>query len=193
MLASSLPGASLEWQALDDPIGAWGLTLDGDLIGEFSWSRDREGVRVELGPEIWQLGLEGTFLIRGMATRVGSRTPQLLYAGNLRQGMALCREGRHFMLISHVDPGVGQWTGFDDSEGNGVVRVRVKVGGGRIWSEVSVAPGGAHRDFTERLLVLWGGLQILRHRQPWLSLTAAFARTAGNERVLRRLARDVSP
>jgi hypothetical protein len=192
MFASSLSGATLRWHSLDDPIGAWGLSLDGALIAEFSWSGEPPGVRVEAGSELWHLGFAGTFVIRGVETRADSATPQLLYAGNLREGLALCREGREFMLISHLDPSVGQWTGFDDSEGNGVVRVQGRVGGGGIWSEVSVRPDQAHRDFIERLLILWGGLQILRQQRPWLSLTASLATSAATKREIRRLARDAA-
>jgi hypothetical protein len=192
MFASSLSGATLRWHPLDDPIGAWGLSLDGELIAEFSWSREPPGVHVEIGPELWHLGFVGTLVIRGVETRAGSTTPQLLYAGNLREGLALCREGKNFKLISHLDPRVGQWTGFDDTDGNGVVRVQGRSGGGGIWSEVSVRPGNAHREFIERLLILWGGLQILRQQRPWLSLTASIATSAAARRELQRLTEDAT-
>jgi hypothetical protein len=188
MSVPPLNGAALLWHSLDDPIGAWGLSVGGELMAEFSWSREPPGVRVEVGPELWQLGFVGTFVIRGAETRAGSTTPQLLYAGNLREGMALCREGKEFMLISHLDSSVGQWTGFDDTDGNGVVRIRGRVGGGGIWSDVSVTPDTAHRDFIKRLLILWGGLQILRQRRPWLSLTASIATSTAARRELQRLA-----
>ena len=138
-------------------------------------------------------GAWGLFLGEEVITEFAwSATPHLLYAGNLREGLALCREGSRFALVSHLDSGLGQWAGFDDSEGNGVVRVGGRVGGGMIWSEISITPAPAYRTFIERLLILWGGLQILRQRRPWLGLTASIATKAGVARDLRRLARDLA-
>ena len=92
------------------------------------------------------------------------------------------------MLVSDFDRASGPWTGFDDANGTGVLRARVAKGQGRSSWHVSVAPDPRYHAFVGRLVVLWGGLQILHRIQPWLAVTASAVSEESAQRGLDGLA-----
>ena len=192
MSGSSLQGRTLTWHALGDPPGAWCYALDEEIIAELVWSPAHSGVQAEVGSEVWRVHFSGTLLVRGVLTAVASGKPQLVYAGSLRQGLVLCREGGRFVFGSHWDRSLGPWAGFDDADGTGVLQIRGRVGGGGWWSEIAIAPAGPQQGVIKRLLVLWGSLQLLRLRRRWLSLTGGAATAASVQRELGRLAVSVA-
>ncbi|GMV06229.1 MAG: hypothetical protein AMXMBFR53_25050 [Gemmatimonadota bacterium] len=193
MFDSTLLGATLAWHPLDDPPGAWGLTGGDQLLGEFAWSSGDSAVRAELDTEVWRVRVGGTLLVRAAATPAGAPEPALVYAGSLQEGWAVDREGARFALVAHFDAAVGPWRGVDDAGGAGILRARGRVGGGGTWWELSVAPATPHRHRIGGLLVLWGALQVLRARRPWLGLTASLFAKMLAERELGRLTDPAEP
>ncbi len=186
MFETLVMGRSLSWHPLEDPPGAWAYALDGESLAELWWSRADGGVRAEVGTEVWRIAFEGTFLLRAVVCRLERDIPRLLFVGAPRRGVARSPEGREFVLFNRLDRKLGPWTGIDDEEGSGVLRIRGRIGGG-VWSDVSVTDDRSFANFVQPLLLLWGGLQILRVHRPWLPLTTCAASQAEMRRELERL------
>jgi len=187
MLETLVMGRSLSWHPLEDPPGAWAYALDGESLAELWWSAADGEVRAEVGTEVWRIAFTGTFMLRGVIRRMEHDVPRLLFAGAPRRGLARSPEGLEFVLFARLDRKLGPWAGIDDEEGSGVLRIRGRIGGGGVWSDVSVTDDRSFAGFVQPLLLLWGGLQILRVQRPWLPLTTCAASQAAMRRELKRL------
>jgi hypothetical protein len=66
-----------------------------------------------------------------------------------------------------------------------------RVGGGTLWTEVRVTPEPVPGYSLPTLLLLWGGLRILRLRRPWLGLLTAPVSERSTQRALEALAATV--
>jgi hypothetical protein len=188
MLGSILIGRDLEWHATGDTTGNWAYFLDGDLMVEFSWSPEDREVRAEAETRVWRLPFQGAFLLRAGLYEPSSEHPHLWFAGNLRRGLARHRNGQGFTLNSGLARGIGPWVGIDDDQGNSVLRVRGRVGGGDIGLSVTVTPDSRYAASVGSLLLLLGGLQVLRRRNRWLTLTTLFVSEAAVQREIEHLA-----
>ncbi len=191
MFGPSLLGRTLEWHPADDPPGAWAYTSEGEIVAEFRWSRSEGVVRAEFEREVWRVRFAGTFLIRGVL-QDSSGSPRMVYAGSLSRGLARSRDGRGFVLFPGLHREHGPWVGIDSARGDGVVRIRGRVGGGRLWSEVTLSPDPANRGCFGSLLLLWGGLQVLHLRRPWLSFLASGVSERGVQDAIEELARSMA-
>lgn len=185
MLGPCLIGRTLAWRPYPDPPGAWAYTLDDEPVAELTWAEG--GVRVECPDEVGRLELSGLVMLRAVLVSGEKDVPRLWYAGNLTRGLVRCREGRGFTLVRGLDGRVGPWTGFDDANGDGVLRARGRVGGGAVWSEVAVTPDPSFAAAVGPLLVLWGGLRIVHVRRPWLTFTAAVSSERAVQEEIERL------
>ena len=188
MLGSILIGRELEWHATGDMPGSWAYFLDGDLVADFSCSPEGREVRAEAEAEarVWRLLFHGAFLLRAGIYELPSEHPHLLFAGSLRRGLARHRTGQGFTLYSGLSRGIGPWVGIDDDQGNGVLRARGKVGGGVVGLSVTVTPDSRYADSVGSLLLLLGGLQVLRRKNRWLTLTTLFVSEAAVQREIER-------
>lgn len=128
MLGPSLIGRTIVWRPFPDPPGAWAFAVDDEVVAELEWSDG--GIRVECPDEVGRMDLSGTLMIRAVLVSGEKDVPRLWYAGSLMRGLARCREGRGFTYVRGLDREIGLWTGFDDHEGSGVLRVRGRIGGG---------------------------------------------------------------
>lgn len=182
-----LVGKTIDWRPLGDPPGSW-VFADGDeILAELTWSRPERLVRIETAAGVWNIDFQGMLVLRGSLMRSTVEVPELLYAGGLHRGRARAREGRDFVLFSQWDRSLGSWTGFDDADGTGIVRVRGRVGRGEIWSEVTVTPDPFYGSFAPPLVLLWGGLRILQLRHPWLGILSAGASARFAQKEIERL------
>ena len=111
----------------------------------------------------------------------------LVYAGSLHRGLARSARGRGFVFFSQLDRHHGPWSGVDDADGEGILRIRGRLGGGRIWSDVTVAPDARYRDIVGQVLLTWGAIRVLRRRQPWLGLLSMGVSERSTQRALREL------
>lgn len=188
MLGPALIGRTLVWRPHPDPPGAWALTLDDELVAELEWSDG--AVRVECPDEVGRVELSGMLMIRAVLVSGLNDAPRLWYAGNLTRGLARSREGRGFTFVRGLDGRVGPWTGFDDADGDGVLRARGRVGGGAVWSEIAVTPDPVFSVAVGPLLVLWGALRIVHLRRPWLTWTAGVVSERAVQEEIERLTGD---
>jgi hypothetical protein len=113
--------------------------------------------------------------------------PCAWYVGGIHRGLARCREGRGFTRVRGIERGVGPWEGFDDEAGRGVLRIRNRMGGGEVWSEIAVTPDPAFDASAGSLLVVWAALKIVGLRRPWLSLTSSGVTERAVQREIARL------
>jgi hypothetical protein len=167
MFGASLVGRSLEWVPAPDPPGAWTYSVGGEVVAELGWSRSEKLVRAEVDDGVWRMRFGGIAPIRG-ALMDPAAEPRLVYAGSVRGGLARTARGREFVFFSQLDRHQGPWSGVDDADGEGILRFRGRLGGGRIWSDVTVTPDARYRDFVGQVLLTWGAVQVLRRRRPWL-------------------------
>lgn len=192
MFGSLLHGRTLAWHAAQDPPGAWAFSDGDETLAELSWSGEEGLVRAETEGEVWRVRFTGTFLLRAVVESP-RLAPRLLYAGGIGRGLARTPEGRGFVLFSQLDRERGFWVGMDDEEGNGVIRLHDRVGRGTFWTEVRVTPDPVPDDALGSLLLLWGGLRILRLRRPWLGLLTAPVTERSTQRALEALLASVRP
>jgi len=191
MFGESLAGQHVRWSPGLDPPGGWLYALGDDVLAELRWSRSEALVRAEVRDEVWRTRFSGVLPVH--AVLADSREqPQAVYAGSLARGLVLTQERQKFVLFSEVDPARGLWVRVDDTEGQGVLRIQGRVGGGQPWCEVAVSPNTLFRPFLGRLLLLWGSLHLLRLRRPWLSIVSFVASERSVQRALERLAASVS-
>ncbi|MGD8319340.1 MAG: hypothetical protein PVJ02_02760 [Gemmatimonadota bacterium] len=186
MMGSVVLGRTVTFQPSGDPPGAWAFLLDDEVLAEVEWSDG--GVRVDAADEVARLDVSGMFMVRAVLAPVTADRPGLWYAGNLWRGLAVCREGRGFTLVRGLDGGIGPWTGFDDAEGNPVVRIRGRVGRGGFWDEITVTPDLLYARSAGPLLVLWGALRLLRVARPWVFFTSGIASERAVQRAIERMA-----
>ncbi|MGD2120954.1 MAG: hypothetical protein PVJ76_04380 [Gemmatimonadota bacterium] len=187
MLGSSVMGRDLGWHATGDTPVSWAYFLGGDMLAEFSWSPEDREVRAEVGTGVWSLPFRGLFLLQAGVYEASSEQPHLLFAGSLRRGLARHRKGLGFTLYTGLESGIGPWVGIDDEQGNGVLRARGRVGGGKIGLSVTVTPDSRYTAAVGPLLLLLGGLQVLRHKNRWLTLTTLLASEAAVQREIDHL------
>lgn len=187
LLGSFLLGRELVWHPVGDLSGSWAYSLDNRPVAEFWWSPETREVRAEAGTSVWRVPFRGVFLLRGAILGTDAEVPDLFFAGGLREGLAEFPDGPRFTLFSGLDRQSGPWAGIDDDEGNAVVRVRGRIGGGSVWSVVRVTTERRYSRFVGPLLVLSGGLSILRRKIPWLSVTTLAASDAAAQREIERL------
>ena len=186
MLSSVLIGRDLEWHATGDTPGSWAYFLDGSLMAEFSWSPENREVLAEAETRVWRLSFHGAFLLRAGVFEPSREHPHLLFAGSLRRGLARHRHGQGFTLYSGLSRGIGPWVGIDDAQGNGVLRVSGQVGEGVAGLSVGVTPDSRHADSVVSRLLLLGGLQVLRRKNRWLTLTTLLVSEAAAQREIER-------
>lgn len=191
MFGPSLLGQTLQWHRAEDPPGAWAYAAEGEVAAELSWSRSEAAVRAEFDREVWRVRFAGTLLIRGVL-QASDDSPRMVYAGSLRRGLVRADDGRGFVLYPGLDRETGPWIGFDDARGDGVLRIRGRVGGGRPWSEVAVTPDPANRGAFGPLLLLWGGLQLLQWRRPWLGILSSGVSEKAAQKAIEELALSVA-
>jgi hypothetical protein len=165
-------GRTLRWHAIQDPEGGRGLSFGDEILAEMWWSPSDGGVRAEAGDAIWTVDLAGARPIRGQVRPGAGGAPIILYVGGVRRGLARSREGAEFELFANSDLRRGPWMGVDHVGGDGVLRVRGRLGRGGFWSEISVTPDVRFRSVAWPLVLLWGSLRILRGRRPLLGFTA---------------------
>jgi hypothetical protein len=187
MTGSSLLGRELQWHPSGETPGLWAFSLDGDPVSELWWSRDEQEVRAEDGLTVWRVPFRGGFLLQGAVISTLKATPDLLFAGNFRKGLADIPSGPRFTLFNTLDREHGPWSGINDESGAGVLRAVGRMGGGRIWRQVQVTPDPRQAPYLERLLLLWGGLWTLHRTAPWLGLTTFFASDGAIRRRLTRM------
>lgn len=187
MLGSILLGRELAWHPIGDRPGTWAYSLDNEQITQFWWSPETREVRAEAGTAVWRMPFRGVFLLRGAIFGTDTEPPHLLFAGGFRRGLAEIPGGPRFTLFNQFDREHGPWTGIDDEHENGVLRVQGRIGRGSIWSVVRVTPDRRYSTFVEPLLILWGGLSVLRQKIPWLSVTTLAASDAAVQREIERL------
>ena len=191
MLGASLLGKTLAWCPIPDPPNAWGFLLGDEPMAELVWPTRGGVVRAEAGDEVLRLSFSGVVIVHGIL-RGQSEEAQALFAGSFRRGRARTADGRDFVLFSSIDRAIGPWVGFNDTEGAGVLRIRGRAGSGQIWSEVSVTPDASYRSVVSSLLLLWGGLQLLRLRRPWLGASTVAVSGRAARRGLDLLATGVA-
>lgn len=187
VLGSFLLGRELDWHPIGDIPGTWAYSLDHRPITEFWWSPEAREVRAEAGTTVWRVPFRGVFLLRGATIRTDGGLPQLFFAGGLRKGLAEIPDGPRFTLFSQLHRALGPWAGIDDEYGNAVLRVQGRMGRGGIWSVIRVTPDRRYSIFIEPLLVLWGGLSIIRQKIPWLGVTTLAASAPQVQRELERM------
>ena len=187
ILGSFLLGRELVWHPVGDLSGSWAYSLDNKSVAEVWWSPDTREVRAEAGTEVWRIPFRGVFLLRGAVLCTDAEIPDLFFAGGLRKSLAEVPDGPRFTFFSGLDRQSGPWAGLDDEEGNAVVRIRGRVGGGGVWSVVRVTSERRYSRFVGPLLLLSGGLSILRRKIPWLSVATLAASDAAAQREIERL------
>jgi hypothetical protein len=193
ILGSFLLGRELDWHPIGDTPGTWAYSLDNRLIAEFWWSPETREVRAEAGAEVWRVLFRGVFLLHGVVVDTDAEFPQIFFAGGFRKGVAEIPNGPRFTLSSQLDRDLGPWAGIDDERGNAVLRVQGRIGRGSVWSVVKVTPDRRYSIFFEPLLLLWGGLSVLRQKIPWLSITTLAASDAAVQREIERQRGSGSP
>ena len=174
MFGSSVIGRGLEWRSTGDKPASWAYFLQGEMVAEFSRSSEDREVQAEAEAQVWRIPFHGTFVLRTGVFHPSAGAPSLVFAGSVKRGLARHQNGLGFTLYSGLTRGIGPWVGIDDERGNGVLRVRGRIGGGGFWHSVQVTPDPTYTVFVDPLLVLLGGLQVLRHTNRWLSLTTLF-------------------
>jgi len=179
---SVLLGRELEWHRVGNPPGTWAYSLHQQTIAEFWWSPEDREVRAEAGSAVWRIPFRGVFLLRGTVIETDAAVPRLVFAGGPRRGLMETPNGPRFILFSQMDKGVGPWVGIDDDRGNGILRIRGRIGRGSIWSAVNVTPDRKFAGVLEPLLILWGGISVLRQKIPWLGVTTL----AASEKAIQR-------
>lgn len=182
-----LLGRELEWLPMGDTPGTWAYSLDNQTIAVFWWSPADREVRAEVGTALWRVPFQGVFLLRSSVIDTDVKVPRLLFAGGLRKGLMEIPNGPRLILFSQLDRDIGPWMGIDDERGNGILRIRSRIGKGRIWSAVKVTPERRFANLIEPLLVLWGGISILRQKVPFLSVTTLAASEAAVQRAIERM------
>ena len=193
MLGSLVMGRNLDWHPIGDTPAVWAYSLEGESIAEFWWSLENREVRAEVGTEVWRILFRGTFLLRGTVINTNGDAPQLCFAGGIRGGLAGFSDGPRFTLFTQLDRKLGPWAGIDDEQGNGILRVQGRIGGGSIWCTVEVTSDRRYTVFIEPLLLLWGSLQVLRRKNPWLSLTTVAVSEAAVQREIEHSLASESP
>jgi hypothetical protein len=193
MLGSFLLGRELDWHTIGDISGTWAYSLDNKSIAEFWWSPETREVRAEAGIVVWRVPFRGVFLLSCAIFGTEAEIPYLFFAGGLRRGLAEAPGGPRFFLFSGLGRECGPWAEIDDEEGNAVLQVHGRIGGGSIRSVVRVTSNRGYSVFVGPLLVLWGGLSILRRKLPWLSVTTLAASDAAAQREIERLQGSRSP
>ena len=193
MLGSLVMGRNLDWHPIGEIPGSWAYSLEGDTIAEFWWSPENREVRAEAGTQVWRIMFRGTFLLRAVVVKTEHDTPQLFFAGGIRRGLARCQNGPRFTLFTQLDRKLGPWAGIDDEQGTAILRVQGRVGEGTIWCTVKVTPDPRYTFFAEPLLLLWGGLQVLRQKYPWLTLTTVWVSEGATQREIEHLLASEGP
>jgi hypothetical protein len=133
------------------------------------------------------------FLLHGAVIDTDAEFTQIFFAGGLRKGVAEIPNGPRFTVFSQLDRDLGPWAGIDDEQGNAVLLVQGRIGRGSVWSVVKVTPDRRYSIFFEPLLLLWGGLSVLRQKIPWLSITTLAASDAAAQREIERQLKSGSP
>ncbi len=187
MYGPGLLGRELDWHSMGDSPGSWAYSLDNDPLAVFWWSTEGREVRAESGTVLWRAPFQGVFLLRGAVIEADVDSPRLVFAGGPRRGLVQIPNGPRFALFSQLERGLGPWIGIDDERGNGVLRIRGRVGGGSIGSVIRVTPDRRYANFLEPLLVLWGGISVLRRKIPWLSVTTLAASGASIQGAIERM------
>lgn len=185
----ALPGRALEWHRFGDPPGGWAYSLDQQPIAEFWWSPEDREVRAEAGSAVWRMPFQGLLLLRAAVIGTDDRYPRLVFAGSLARGLLEVPSGPRFTLFTRLDTYLGPWIGIDDESGDAVLRIRGRIGRGRISSVIEVTPNRRHSGVFEPLLVLWGGLSVLRQKFPWLSITTRTASESAAQHQIERMLR----
>lgn len=184
MLASVL-GRTVAFRSSADPPGSWAVTFDDVALAELAWE---DGiVRVETPEEVGRVSAAGTWMVRAVLAVGEADEPRAWYVGGIHRGLARCREGRGFTRVRGIERGVGPWEGFDDEVGRGVLRIRNRMGGGGVWSEIAVTPDHAFDASAGSLLVVWAALKIVGLRRPWLSVTSSGVTERAVQREIARL------
>ena len=189
---SALLGRELDWHPIGDTPGTWAYSLADKSIAEFWWSPESREVRAEAGTVVWRVPFQGVFLLRGAVVDTDTEVPRLVFAGGPRRGLVEIPNGPRFTLFSQLDKDLGPWAGIDDERGNGVLRVRGRIGRGSIWSAVKVTPDRTYANLLEPLLIFWGGISVLRQMIPWLSVTTLAASDVAIQREIERLLKSAS-
>jgi hypothetical protein len=172
---------------VSDPVGGWAYSADDGILAELEWCRPEGIVRAEVDDEVWRVLFSGLLPLRAVL-QDGLDRPRLVYAGSLRGGLIRVREGRGFVLVRGLDRNLGPWIGVDDAEGEGVLRIRGRVGMGTLWSEVTVSPNPRYGPFVGRLLLLWGSLHLLRLTRPWVGILSSGVSERAVQNALERTA-----
>jgi len=167
VFGTDLVGRSLVLHPADDLPGEWALTVDGDEVAEFVWSREGRYVRMETEAGVCRVVFRGIVRLRGTVVVGEDEVEQARYRGGIVRGRASVFQGRLFDFVSGMDPDVGPWTGVDDAEGRAVLRVRGRLDLGLRHFEVMVTPEVRFAAFVGPLLALVGGLHVLRWVHPW--------------------------
>ena len=182
-----LLGRELDWNPVGDSSGTWAYFLENEPLAVFWWSRESREVRAESGTVVWRVPFRGVFLLRGAVIEADAEIPRLVFAGGPRRGLVEIPNGPRFTLFSQLEREIGPWIGIDDERGNGILRIRGRTGGGSIGSVVRVTPDRRYANLFEPLLVLWGGISVLRRKIPWLSVTTLAASEASIQREIERM------
>lgn len=189
MTGAFLIGRTLDWRPSGDLPGGWVYALGEETWAELSWDGPDRSVRAETAQGVWRVAFHGSLVLRSTVAPGTCEAPRLVFAGGLRRGLARFPDGPSFLLFSQMDRERGPWQGFDDVDGTGVLRMRGRLGGGAYWSEVTVTPDSFYANVAEPLLLLWGGLRILRLKRPWTAVLTA----ATTERYALRHGGELSP
>ncbi len=185
MLGASLVGRTLAFRSSSDPPDGWVITLGDVALAELAWADG--GVRVETPDEVGRVDVHGTWMVRALLSAGEADVIRLGYVGSLHRGLARAREGAGFTFVRGVDRSVGPWEGFDDERERAVLRIRSRMAGGAVWSEITVAPERATATSAGLLVVLWGALRIVALKRPWLSFTASGVSERAVQREIARL------
>ena len=125
-------------------------------------------VRVETEHDVWHIGFSGVFMIRGTVRDSLSAAPRILYAGTIRRGFARFSEGVGFAFSPSWDWGVESFFNVSDEKGNEVLSKKGREENPHQWMEIKMTREAAYQRFVGPLLILWGGLRILKQNRPWL-------------------------
>ena len=153
------------------------------MLVDIGWSSYERAVRIEAADGVWRVHFAGWRVIR-CVLEGPEHEARLWYAGGLLSGVAEVPDGRRFDLFTQRDRKHGRWSGIDDERGDGVLRAKGHIGMRGVWAEVHITPESRHADLVWSLLYLWGGLRILKHRNP---LARLFALLQGADQTFNRL------